>query len=355
MLAENYGMTVRLSAMTTHSFASGLKFILGEPTTGMSVQEMEGGASNRTYHRVTCGAQSWVVMVLADEPLRSEEASSGPIADELPFVEMQRFLEAQSVRVPVIHRYDKNNGHIWLEDLGDVVLGDTLLDATPTERVHQYCEAVDLLVQFQIATAGTREKPICYKRRFEPALLRWELDHYREWRLETQLGRTLHTSVKTALEEEFDRLVERLVGLPQILCHRDFQSRNLMVLPNDELVLIDFQDALVGSFCYDLVALTRDSYIQLTDDQVDAIVGHYLARRTDLDKKTFRAAFHWQTIQRKLKDSGRFVYIDRVKKNPDFLRFIEPSLGYVRAALEKTPELSRLHELLVELDPEAFA
>ncbi len=294
-------------------------------------------------------------MVLADEPLRSEEASSGPIADELPFVEVQRFLAAQNVRVPAIHLYDESNGHVWLEDLGDVILGDTLLDATPAERVHQYCEAVDRLVQFQIATAGTREKPICYKRRFDPALLRWELDHYREWRLEIQLGRTLHTSVKTALEEEFDRLVERLVGLPQILCHRDFQSRNLMVLPTQELVLIDFQDALMGPYCYDLVALTRDSYIQLTSDQVDAIVTHYLTQRTDLEPETFRSAFHWQTIQRKLKDSGRFVYIDRMKKNPDFLRFIEPSLGYVRAALERAPGMTRLHNLLADLDPEAFA
>ncbi len=43
--------------------------------------------------------------------------------------------------------------------------------------------------------------------------------------------------------------------------------------------------------------------------------------------------FYLQTLQRKLKDAGRFVYIDRVKGNPDFLRFIPSSLRYVRQAM----------------------
>ena len=128
-----------------------------------------------------------------------------------------------------------------------------------------------------------------------------------------------------------------------------------MVLTPKDLVLIDFQDALFGPYCYDLVALTRDSYIQLSTHQVQAIIDHYLSQRQDLKPDEFRAAFSWQTIQRKLKDAGRFVYIERVKKNPDFLRFIQPSLGYVRSALEQSPELGRLHSILAELDPEAFA
>ena len=45
--------------------------------------------------------------------------------------------------------------------------------------------------------------------------------------------------------------------------HRDYQSRNLMVLPGGEQVVIDFQDALLGPRQYDLVALLRDSYVEL--------------------------------------------------------------------------------------------
>jgi len=51
-------------------------------------------------------------------------------------------------------------------------------------------------------------------------------------------------------------------------------------------------------------------------------------------------------VQRKLKDSGRFVFIDHVKKNPDFLKFIPTSMGYVKQALARLPEYNGLYDLI---------
>lgn len=60
-----------------------------------------------------------------------------------------------------------------------------------------------------------------------------------------------------------------------------------------------------------------------------------------------------QTLQRKLKDAGRFVFIDRVRKNPSFLRWIPASIGYVREALAVAPdELGALRDLLGRRVPE---
>jgi len=341
--------------MSHHDFHPGLQKILGAAAPTIEASELAGGASNRRYFRVQSPDQSWVVMVLADEPLRSEEAVSGPAVTELPFVSVQRFLSDGGIAVPRIHLFDETAGHLWLDDLGDVVLGDQLLVANPEERVRRYCDAVDLLVAFQQATQGERTSPICYQRRFEASLLRWELDHYVEWRVETQLGKCLTEDEKTHIGSLFDQLVSRLLAEPQVLCHRDFQSRNLMVQADNSLVLIDFQDALMGPYCYDLVALTRDSYVQLSFDEVSQIIDYYLGLRPDLDGTAFRSAFHCQTIQRKLKDAGRFVYIERVKHDASFLQYIRPSLTYVRDALAHAPGMEELALVLARLDPEAFA
>jgi aminoglycoside/choline kinase family phosphotransferase len=126
-----------------------------------------------------------------------------------------------------------------------------------------------------------------------------------------------------------------------------------MVTP-EALVLIDFQDALMGPYAYDLVALLRDSYIHLTPARVDHLVDDYLSRRSDLDAEQFRCAFDQQTVQRKLKDAGRFVYIDRVKGDSRYLQWIEPTLNYVKTALDRRPELEALRSCLCRLDPEAF-
>lgn len=336
-------------------FRPGLAEVMGKgEAMDMEAVQLAGGASNRTYHRVRADGRSWVVMVLADEPLRSEEASEGPAPTELPFLQVQRFLHTRGVSVPAIHHVDRVRGHLWLDDLGDIVLGERLGAASGDARVDAYRAAIDLLHDFQRATAGSHASPICYARRFTPSLLRWELDHYREWRVEAQLERTLTAATSAALGEAFDALVARLVSMPQILCHRDFQSTNLMDTAGG-LVLLDFQDALMGPYPYDLVALIRDSYIPLAMTQVDRLVDYYLAGRPDLDPTAFREAFLLQTVQRKLKDAGRFVYIERVKNNPHYLPFIEPSLGYVRDALDRLPALAPLRGLLADLDPEAFA
>ena len=57
-------------------------------------------------------------------------------------------------------------------------------------------------------------------------------------------------------------------------------------------------------------------------------------------------------MQRKLKDAGRFVFIDRVKKNPGFLVSIPASLRYVRDAFARRPDLAELRGVLARHVPE---
>jgi hypothetical protein len=130
-----------------------------------------------------------------------------------------------------------------------------------------------------------------------------------------------------------------------------------MVLPSGEQAVIDFQDALLGPRQYDLVALLRDSYVELPPELVDALLRRYLARLAEaggprLEYGPFRELFDLPTVQRKLKHAGRFVYIDRVKGNPGFLVSIPASLRYVREALARRPDLAELREVLARHVPE---
>ena len=144
------------------------------------------------------------------------------------------------------------------------------------------------------------------------------------------------------IDEEFDRLVDELWDLLDMLVLRDFQSRNLM-RKDGEWKIIDFQDALIGPFSYDLVALlARLVYRARRRARMRELVDYYTTRaRRGLpwcgDPDAVWRAFNLQTVQRKLKDAGRFVYIDRVKDNPDFLEYYDASIGYVESALEQLP------------------
>ena len=155
----------------------------------------------------------------------------------------------------------------------------------------------------------------------------------------------------------FDELARRLAGEPAGFTHRDYQSRNIMVLQGGEQALIDFQDALLGPRQYDLVSLLRDSYVTLDQDLIGRMVGRYLvataaAGGPEIDAGEFREVFDLLTVQRKLKDAGRFVYIDRVKSNADFLQFVPVALGYVREAFGRLPAMADLQAVLSRYVPE---
>jgi aminoglycoside/choline kinase family phosphotransferase len=181
--------------------------------------------------------------------------------------------------------------------------------------------------------------------------------HFLEWGLEAWKGATLSPPERQVVDRDFERISRALEAEPRGFTHRDYQSRNLMVLPSGEQAVIDFQDALLGPRQYDLVALLRDSYVELPAEFVEGMIRRYLeqlaaAGGARLEYGPFRETFDLLTVQRKLKDAGRFVFIDRVKKNPDFLRSIPASLRYVQEALGRLSDLAELRRVLARHVPE---
>lgn len=317
---------------------------------GWKVERLAAHASARAYHRVT-GPDFQVVVMVAPADPRSEEASKGGPEAEDPFVQIQRYLRGLAIRVPAIHRWDPEARVMVLEDLGERTLEDALPEMG--EEV-LYEKAIDLLAALR-ARADRAPEPSCvaFRRDFDFDLLRWEMEHFREW----IVGDRFSDADAARFAREADALCRSLDELPKGFTHRDYQSRNLMVLEEGELALIDFQDALQGSHAYDLVALLRDSYVELSMDRIERLLLRYVrALREeggpDLDPELLLGQFHLQTVQRKLKDAGRFVFIDKVKGNPSFLPYVKPSLGYVKAALERAPALAPLHDLLARYVPE---
>jgi hypothetical protein len=331
------------------------------------VATLPGGASNRRYHRVTLAGgrvSSLVVMELPPDALGSEEVSTGGGVQELPFLNVQRFLRRGNLPVPQLYFNWSTRGLLFLEDFGDQSLGVEVTAAQEGPQLLWYRRAVELLVSIQAYAARHRDDGcVAFHRGFDRALLLWELHHFREYGLELGAGVTLSSTESAELERQFEYVADRLASEPRAFVHRDYQSSNLMIVPPERasvsLGLLDFQDALLGTRAYDLVGLLRDSYVELPPGVLAAAVDHFVEGTNDsasgeapLIAAEFRSLFHLQTVQRKLKDAGRFVFIDRVKKNPRFLQFIPSSHRYVAQALSQLPELASLREILGTYLPE---
>lgn len=325
---------------------------------GLTLTKLFGDASNRVYYRLSLpDGKTFIVMKLPEGAMSASEEITNlkEKPTEIPFVEIDRYLEKKGVPVPHIAAQDRDNGLVIIEDLGDETLFLKLQSVSSAERMAWYEKAIALLVRFQ-ASCLTSDNMIGYRRSFDDTLLNWEFEHFLEYGVTARTGHAIDPEDLKKIRQQTNFITFALTKLPQILVHRDFQSKNLMI-HKGALRLLDFQDALIGPLPYDLAALLRDSYIALTRDEVRKLVDYYResAKKTPLpvmEKELFLKMFDWMTIQRKLKDAGRFVYIDRVKGNPSFLQWIPNSLNYVREAFERQPELKALFTILKKYVPE---
>jgi aminoglycoside/choline kinase family phosphotransferase len=318
-----------------------------QPTT---IEPMLGGASTRRYLRVTAGSARAVAMFVADQT--PEEKTRGTPSARWPFLEVHALLSEHGVRVPRVLGESCEEGLLLLEDLGDDTLG-AFIERLPARRDEIYRRAAVDLAHAQRALTDLAPGSIVSSRGFDAELLRWELEHFREWGLDAR-GLTLTPDDRASFGAIADRLAARIASWPRGFVHRDYQSRNLMVkgsAENPELVWIDFQDALLGPRAYDLVALLQDSYQTFDRAFIEARLDEFASAR-GLDRaarEELGREFDLVTVQRKLKDAGRFVFIDRVKKNPSFLPYVAPTLAKVRAALTRLdhePDLRDLSRVL---------
>jgi len=314
------------------------------------VQELEtspmpGGASTRRFFRVSLGSRGTAVaMFVPDGAVPEEIDKTSVTARRWPFLEVRDLLASRGVRVPEILGEATADGWLLLEDLGDDTVAQ-FLSREPSRKLDVYRLAVAELARAQKALADLPADSIVRQRSFDEDLLRWEIDHFREWALEAR-GIHLDATDRASFDGIADRLARRIASWPRGFVHRDYQSRNLMVVPSGSsdspfaIAWIDFQDALLGPRVYDLVALLFDSYQHFDEAFIQDRLDEY-ADRMGLhgeERRALRREFDLVTVQRKLKDAGRFVFIDETKNNPSFLPFVEPTIEKARGAL------ARLHD-----------
>jgi aminoglycoside/choline kinase family phosphotransferase len=282
---------------------------------------------------------------------RSEEAADDSLLEgrKWPFIEILQLLREHDVRVPELLGADCDRGWILVEDLGDATLAD-VLHREPERKTELYRTAVRDVARAQRALDHMPDESVVRTRRFDETLLLWELEHFREYGLSAR-GIELTPQQTEQFTTASQQIAQQVAELPTGFVHRDYQSRNLMVVGENELAWVDFQDALLGPQVYDLVALLNDSYQSFDDAFVDARLSEFVEHR-GLPADEFsriRREFDLVTIQRKLKDAGRFVYIERNKGDASYLRFVEPTLRKVENSmcrLSDDPAVGSLMRLL---------
>jgi aminoglycoside/choline kinase family phosphotransferase len=300
------------------------------------VEPASADASFRRYFRVFWDdGRSLVAM---DAPPDKE--------DSRPFIEIAARLEAAGLHVPQIFAADLEQGFLLLEDLGTTAYL-AALDSDSADRL--YGDALDALFRMQ------RSVEVDGLPRYDRELLMREMDLFPDWLLERHLDLALGDDERDMLRRVFELLVDNALEQPVVCVHRDYHSRNLMVLGERNPGVIDFQDAVAGPLTYDLVSLLRDCYIRWPSQQVDSWLERYHRRLGDegRDWPTFRRWFDRMGVQRHLKAAGIFARLNHRDGKPGYLADIPRTLAYIVEVAERDGAIAPLADfLLSRLAPE---
>jgi aminoglycoside/choline kinase family phosphotransferase len=302
------------------------------------VVPLTGDASDRRYFRVLVADAPSIVLALYAAPFQ---------LDALPFVNVARLFEQMPVPIPQVLGHADDLGVLALQDLGDVTLQAHLGAATPEEHAALYRQAVALIATLQRRGAELESSDyLPYGIAFDVEKLAWELDFFIRHFIEAYRGVVIPPAAREELRSEFHGLIEELAAEPRVLCHRDYHSRNLMI-QDERLYIIDFQDARMGPDTYDLVSLLRDSYVDLPEQTVSDLLAYFLALNGATGaEREFRQRFDVMALQRNLKALGTFGYQTTARRNPVYIQYIPRTLRYVRDNLEHLQQFARLRELL---------
>lgn len=294
---------------------------------GATIAPASVDASFRRYFRVTRNSDSYIVM---DAPPDKENSA--------PFLTVARILGSMNLNVPIVLARDMERGFLLLSDLGS----RQYLDALPADGAADrlYGDALDALRTMQTADARASLRVPRYDR----SLLMREMQLLPEWFLHRHLGFELSSAELAMLDALFGSLADAALSQPTVFVHRDYHSRNLLVTPQNNPGILDFQDAVWGPVTYDLASLLKDCYIAWPPARVRQWVLGYretlLAAGFELraDAAEFMRWFDLMGLQRHIKVLGIFARLFYRDGKAQYLKDLPRVLDYARDTALNYPE-----------------
>ena len=300
-------------------------------------------ASFRRYFRLDTGNAQHPTLIVMDAP--------PPMEDCAPFVKAASELADAGMNVPRVLDADLSRGFLLLTDLGTRQYLDALESGGALAADALYRDASTALIRLQLASrAGVFPE-------YDREVLLREMMLYPDWYVARHKGIDLNTKEHATLLGAFDALIANNLAQPRVFVHRDYHSRNLMVMDGEANPgVLDFQDALHGPITYDLVSLLRDAYLTWPEDiGLDWTIRHWeRARAAGLpvpgDFADFYRDFEWMGLQRHLKVLGIFARLYHRDGKDRYLADLPRVLEYAFRTASRYNALAPLARLIERVE-----
>lgn len=255
--------------------------------------------------------------------------------ENVAFLEFSRHFRRYGLPVPEIYAEDLSQGAYLEQDLGNTTLFDFLSRNRSGENIAQpvidiYRKVVEILPRFQVEAGRDLNYAVCYPRAsFDRQSIEWDLNYFKYYFL--RLAAIPFN--EQALQDDFEKLTDFLLSAPSnYFLYRDFQSRNVMLLPEGPH-FVDYQGGRKGALQYDVASLLFDAKADLPPVLRRELLDHYLAalsHHIPVEREAFLRHYYAYVYVRILQALGAYGFRGFYERKTHFLQSVPYALKNLR-------------------------
>ena len=294
------------------------------------INSLKGDASLRIYYRVSSKNKNYILM-------DSKHDNS-----YLQFIKILYLLQKNFINVPKIIYQNDDEKILLISDFGNTTINDYLKTKID---MNIYKIAIDKLVLMQKINLNKEELP-----KYDDKLLLDEMLLFTNWYLPYYASIKISKNKKEQIVLLFLSIINEIKKQKFTFVHRDYHSRNIMLLDNyqdEKVAILDFQDAVIGPYSYDLVSLLKDAYVELNNTQINYLLKYY-SKCANVNISILVKDFYIMAIQRFLKVLGIFTRLFHRDNKKNYLYYIPLVNKYLRSTMQYYPKLKLLDDLLTK-------
>lgn len=297
----------------------------------VKIESLREQASLRQYFRIYTDKGTLIGVI------------SDPESDEnILFETHSKFLEKNQIQVPHVMASNHEKGFLILQDFGDLTLQE-LIGKRDDDFLYQ--AALKSLVDIQSCDMAENLLKIS----FEKMIIQMKL--FEDWLLSDFL-KLDYSEESHLIKKSIQHISEECSQQIQKVCHFDFEFRNLMLLSNKTIGILDFQDLCIGPYAIDVVSIIKDIDNPLTSDREHEYLEFFLRKSGEVNNlrnitiETLSKDVDYAGFQRQLRILGTLSRLHLRDKKSFRLPDLSQTLNYLIQGMNKYPELKEFSNFL---------
>ena len=301
--------------------------------------KLKGDASFRSFFRKKENSNSTIVVYAKKEKFKNL----------LVYDAINKIFQKNKILAPKLYSQKYNKNLMEIEDFGDQTIFK-ILKKKSSNKLRYFKQIIKLLIQIQsiksrkVKNFRNRNYSIP---KYKKNILINEANLFCDWYVKKNLSK----SRGKKFSKNFRKIVKNLTfGLKlkdDILVHRDFHVSNL-ILVNNQIGIIDSQDALIGNRAYDLASLIDDVRLKTSISIKKKILNLYLKKQKKIDIKKFINDFEILSILRNLKIIGIFTRLAVRDGKKNYLKLIPYAWELINMRIHQNHAFIDLRNLLTQ-------